>query len=115
VGTWVSIGYFAGNHIGTIYHYINLYSYYVLIALVVVILGYIAWRLRRRRRRHASAVVGRTDETRVSKSASEAEEIAPDRSEVAGAAPDDQEAEGIAPTEYPAGQGAADRHAPDKS
>src|SRR5438034_476753 len=68
VGTWASAGYFAGNHIGTIYHYINLYSYYVLIALAVVILGYIAWR----RRRRAAAVTSRTDETRESKSAIQA-------------------------------------------
>ena len=27
VGTWVSLGYFAGNHIGTIYHYIALVGY----------------------------------------------------------------------------------------
>src|SRR5271170_3759733 len=50
VGTWVSLGYFAGNHITTIYHYITLYSYYVLIALAILLVGYIAWRLRRRRR-----------------------------------------------------------------
>ena len=30
VGTWVTIGYFAGNNITTVYHYITLYSYYVL-------------------------------------------------------------------------------------
>ncbi len=34
VGTWVSLGYLAGGNITTIYHYITLYSYYVLIALV---------------------------------------------------------------------------------
>jgi len=36
VGTWVSLGYLAGSHIGTIYHYIGEYSTYLLIALVVV-------------------------------------------------------------------------------
>jgi membrane protein DedA with SNARE-associated domain len=133
VGTWVSVGYFAGNHIGTIYHYINLYSYYVLIALVVLILGYVTWHLRRRRRRRASAVASRTDEAHESKSASEtaeitpdssaaaetapgdqkAEKIAPDRNAAAGAAPGGQEAGGIAPTEYAVGHGAADRQAPD--
>jgi membrane protein DedA with SNARE-associated domain len=55
VGTWVSVGYFAGSHINTIYHYITVYSYYVLIALVVLLAAWIAVRLRRRRRaRHAA-------------------------------------------------------------
>jgi membrane protein DedA with SNARE-associated domain len=53
VGTWVSLGYFAGNHIGTIYHYITQYSVYALIALAVLLAGYIAWRVARRRRRRA--------------------------------------------------------------
>jgi len=33
VGTWVSLGYLAGSHIGTIYHYIGEYSLYLLIVL----------------------------------------------------------------------------------
>jgi membrane protein DedA with SNARE-associated domain len=134
VGTWVSVGYFAGDHIGAIYHYINLYSYYVLVALVVLILGYVTWHLRRRRTRRASAVASRTDEAHESKNAiqtaeitpdsseaagaapgdQEAEKIAPDRSAAAGAAPGDREAGGIAPTENTVGHRAADRHAPDK-
>jgi membrane protein DedA with SNARE-associated domain len=55
VGTWVSLGYLAGNHITTIYHYITQYSYYALIAVGVLIVAYIAWYIRRRRRRHAAA------------------------------------------------------------
>lgn len=55
VGTWVSVGYFAGSHIGTIYHYITVYSYYVLIALVVLLGAWIAVRLRRRRTRREAA------------------------------------------------------------
>jgi membrane protein DedA with SNARE-associated domain len=51
VGTWASLGYLAGSHIGTIYHYITEYSLYVLIALAVLLTGYIAWHLLRRRRR----------------------------------------------------------------
>jgi len=50
VGTWVSLGYLAGNHITAIYHGITQYSYYVLIAVVVVLVAYIVWRLRRRRK-----------------------------------------------------------------
>ena len=49
VGTWVTVGYFAGQHITTIYHYITMYSYYLLIALAVFVAGYIVVRLRRRR------------------------------------------------------------------
>ncbi len=51
VGTWVSLGYLAGNHIGTTYHDITEYSLYVLIALAVLLAGYIAWRVWRHRRR----------------------------------------------------------------
>jgi membrane protein DedA with SNARE-associated domain len=58
VGTWVSVGYFAGQHITTIYHYITLYSYYVLIAFVVLLLAYIVWRLRRRRKNVAAKASG---------------------------------------------------------
>ena len=54
VGTWVSLGYFAGNHITTIYHYITLYSYYVLIALAILLAAYITRRVLRRRRRRAA-------------------------------------------------------------
>jgi membrane protein DedA with SNARE-associated domain len=50
VGTWVTVGYFAGRHITTIYDYITRYSYYALIVLAVLAVGYIAGRLRRRRR-----------------------------------------------------------------
>ena len=50
VGTWVSVGYLAGSHIGTIYSYITRYSYYVLIAAAVVVVALIARHLLRRRR-----------------------------------------------------------------
>jgi membrane protein DedA with SNARE-associated domain len=55
VGTWVSLGYLAGSHIGTIYNYITQYSTYVLIALAVLLAGYIAWRVLRRSRHAAPA------------------------------------------------------------
>jgi membrane protein DedA with SNARE-associated domain len=50
VGTWVSLGYLAGNHISTIYHYITNYSYYALIAAAVLLAAYIVLRVQRRRR-----------------------------------------------------------------
>jgi membrane protein DedA with SNARE-associated domain len=52
VGTWVSAGYFAGNHITTIYDYITRYSYYALIVLAVLLVVWVAWRIRQRRRGH---------------------------------------------------------------
>jgi membrane protein DedA with SNARE-associated domain len=51
VGTWVTIGYVAGDHIGAIYADVNRYSLYLLIALIVVLAGYIGWRAVRRRLR----------------------------------------------------------------
>jgi membrane protein DedA with SNARE-associated domain len=53
VGTWVSLGYLAGNHINTIYHYITDYSLYALIALAVLLLALITRHILRRRRRGA--------------------------------------------------------------
>ena len=134
VGTWVSLGYLAGDHITTIYHYINLYSYYVLIALGVLLLGYIAWRLRRRSRRRTAAVATRADDTDEASSTEQAAEtapakdrdqqIAPGESEAAGIPPDEDaeiapgepEAAGIAPDRPEAvARHTQDRHAPDKS
>jgi membrane protein DedA with SNARE-associated domain len=53
VGAWVTIGYTAGSHINTIYHYITTYSLYVLIALVVLLAAFILRHVLRRRRRSA--------------------------------------------------------------
>jgi membrane protein DedA with SNARE-associated domain len=53
VGTWVSLGYLAGSHIGTIYHYVTEYAFYGLIALAALLAGYVAWWALRRRRRAA--------------------------------------------------------------
>ena len=50
VGTWVSVGYFAGQHITTIYDAITNYSLYAAIAAVVLIAGWLLLRLRKRRR-----------------------------------------------------------------
>ncbi|HEX4292477.1 MAG TPA: DedA family protein [Trebonia sp.] len=51
VGTWVSIGYFAGQHINTIYGLITRYSLYVALAAVVVIVALIVRHVIRKRRR----------------------------------------------------------------
>ena len=58
VGTWVSIGYFAGQHINTIYSVITRYSLYVAIAAVVVIVALIARHVMRKRRRAVRAAAG---------------------------------------------------------
>jgi membrane protein DedA with SNARE-associated domain len=50
VATWVSIGYFAGDHIDSIYRNVNRYSLYVLAVLVVLLMAYITRRLVRRHR-----------------------------------------------------------------
>ena len=111
VGTWVTIGYFAGNNITTVYHYITLYSYYVLAGLVVLIVGYIVWRRRRRRR---AAAASETVEAPEGRSASEAAEPSPDQPGPAHAVPDEQETAETAPTEHMAGPSVPDRHAPEQ-
>jgi membrane protein DedA with SNARE-associated domain len=50
VATWVSVGYVAGDHIDTVYRDVNRFSLYAVIALAVLLAGYIGWRLLRRRR-----------------------------------------------------------------
>lgn len=49
VGTWVSVGYYAGEHITAIYDGITRYSLYAAIAAVVLIAGWIGYRLIRRK------------------------------------------------------------------
>jgi membrane protein DedA with SNARE-associated domain len=112
VGTWVTAGYFAGNYIGTIYHYVNLYSYYVLIALGVLILGYIFWHLRKRRRRRAADMASRVSEADENRKTSEAAEAGPDTHEAEAAAPDEHVAAEAPPERHEA---AGDRHAPGRS
>ena len=50
VGTWVTIGDLAGDHIDTIYKDVNRYALYVFAALAVLLAAYIVWRVVRRRR-----------------------------------------------------------------
>jgi membrane protein DedA with SNARE-associated domain len=58
VGTWVSVGYFAGQHITAIYDAITRYSLYAAIAAAVVIVAWIFLHIRKRRRRVAAATAG---------------------------------------------------------
>lgn len=55
VTTWVSVGYFAGQHLTAIYTAITDYSLYAAIAAVVVIGAFIAFRVRKRRRERRAA------------------------------------------------------------
>jgi type IV secretory pathway TrbL component len=55
VATWVSLGYLAGDHIASIYSTINRFAIYALIALAVLLAGYIVRRVARRRRAARSA------------------------------------------------------------
>ncbi|MGH3262428.1 MAG: DedA family protein, partial [Trebonia sp.] len=48
VGTWVSVGYFAGQHITTIYDGITRYSLYAVIAVAVLVVAWVGYRLRKR-------------------------------------------------------------------
>jgi membrane protein DedA with SNARE-associated domain len=50
VGTWVSVGYFAGQHITALYNAITNYSLYAAIAAVALIAAWLLLRLRKRRR-----------------------------------------------------------------
>lgn len=54
VGAWVSVGYFAGQHITTIYHYVTAYSLYAAIVVVVLIAAWVAHHLRKRHRSSTS-------------------------------------------------------------
>jgi len=55
VATWVTIGDVAGGHIDAIYQDVNRYSIYLLIALAVLLAGYIVRRvLRRHRKTHGA-------------------------------------------------------------
>jgi membrane protein DedA with SNARE-associated domain len=56
VATWVSLGYLAGDHINAIYTNVNKFSLYVLLALVVLLAGYVVRRLIRRRRHRTTEV-----------------------------------------------------------
>jgi membrane protein DedA with SNARE-associated domain len=50
VAVWVSAGYLAGDHIETIYKDLSRYSAFVLIALAVLLAGYLTIRLSRRKK-----------------------------------------------------------------
>jgi membrane protein DedA with SNARE-associated domain len=54
VACWVSVGYFGGRHITTIYDYITRYSLYALIAAAVAVVFWIVLHLRKRRRTRAA-------------------------------------------------------------
>jgi membrane protein DedA with SNARE-associated domain len=79
VGTWVSIGYFAGQHITTIYNEVTRYSLYAAIAAVVLIAAWIGYRVRKHRRSRASA--GRATAGDTAETADAAETVADKQTE----------------------------------
>ena len=58
VAVWVSVGYFSGDHITAIYNTVSRYTLYFGIAVVLLIIGYIALRVRRSRRERAERPQG---------------------------------------------------------
>ena len=54
VATWVSVGYAAGDHIASIYRDVNRFALYLLLALAVLLAGYLVRRVARRRSRRAA-------------------------------------------------------------
>jgi membrane protein DedA with SNARE-associated domain len=54
VGTWISFGYFAGDHIEAIYNGVTRYALYLIIAAVAALAVWIAVRLRRRHTRRVA-------------------------------------------------------------
>jgi membrane protein DedA with SNARE-associated domain len=60
VGTWVSVGYFAGEHITAIYDNVTKYSLYAAIAAVVLIAAAVAFRVLRKRRSSAPPAAAAT-------------------------------------------------------
>jgi membrane protein DedA with SNARE-associated domain len=102
VTTWVSIGYFAGQHLTSIYNAITQYSLYAAIAAVVVIAGYIGFRIFRKRR-HGSHVQGGRRGHRVAADVA-AGDVAAEPAESGEAAESGETMEGTGPS-GPAGPG----------
>ncbi len=53
MGLWLTIAYFAGSHINTVYEEIVKYERYVLIALGLVVVGFVVRHVLRRRKQRA--------------------------------------------------------------
>lgn len=77
VATWVTIGGLAGDHIDTIYTDVNKYSLYLLIVLVVLLAGYLGWRLLARKRRQAQAEPAQAEPTQTGPAQAEPAREAP--------------------------------------
>ncbi len=64
VAVWTCVGYFSGNHIDTIYNDATRYDTYLAIAVGVLVIAYVVWRVvRARRRRAAGSAEARTART----------------------------------------------------
>jgi len=89
VGTWVSVGYFAGQHITTIYDAITTYSLYAAIGAVVLIAGWIGRRMYRRRKSAAASATASPERAAApARAAATAQAASPEKAETAeGAGP----------------------------
>ena len=59
VGLWVTVGYSSGTHINTIYHFINKFSVYLFVALVIGVVALIVvWKAKRSRSLRATTIEG---------------------------------------------------------
>jgi membrane protein DedA with SNARE-associated domain len=75
VATWLTIGYVAGDHIDAVYGDVNRFALYVLLALAVLLAGYIVRRVvRRRRASHVTRQGPAAEESPATEENSEAEE-----------------------------------------
>ncbi len=91
VATWVTVGDMAGDHINTIYTDINRYALYLLVAAAVLLAGFIAYRVLRRRRSGAGKAGAEGSGEAEARDGSEEGE-APAKARKAGAAGDPEEA-----------------------
>lgn len=78
VGCWVSVGYFAGEHITPIYNYVTRYSLYAVIVVVVAIIAWVALRVRKKRRERSGET---TEPGPEAEETAEAEETDPQSSD----------------------------------
>jgi membrane protein DedA with SNARE-associated domain len=92
VAVWLILGEVAGDHIATIYTDINRYFLYVLIVLAVLLAGYVARRLLRRRQAHGAEEATKAKEVLEAVEATEtpvtSEAAAPEADVLEAAAPE---------------------------
>jgi membrane protein DedA with SNARE-associated domain len=87
VGTWVSIGYFAGQNITAIYNAVTTYSLYAAIIAVVAIAAWVFYRLRKRKQHRAAEAAAAQPQATADEQPEAAPEPAPRTEQPGHAAP----------------------------